>query len=238
MNWDWQKIIYFLIGLLLGAVLHEYMHARIADWRGDKTARNAGRMTLNPIAHIDPLGTVLMPIVLLLASQGNMAFAYAKPVPVNPFFLKKPRRDMMLVAVAGPTTNFVFAAVLTLLAVILRLIFGLQFSYPVNQTITCYNGSVWANLFLLLASVAVINIMLGVFNLIPIPPLDGSHIVEFFLPARARQIYESIAPISFIILILFIWLLQGPLYRLMRPIIKLVAAGVFGSSAYAQGVLF
>ena len=95
-----------LIGLLIGVVFHEYMHGRAADFFGDKTARNAGRLTLNPIPHIDPFGTVLLPLALLLISrEGTIAFGYAKPVPVNPFFLRK-RRDMVFVALAGPIDQF------------------------------------------------------------------------------------------------------------------------------------
>jgi len=226
---DWQKIAYFLVGLFIGVVFHEYMHGRIADYLGDNTARKAGRLTLNPIPHIDPFGTILLPIALILISRGTFSFGYAKPVPVNPYFMRKPRRDMALVALAGPVTNFVLAAVITGIAAVLRLGFSLQFYVSPDGKLISGSGAVWADLFMLLASVAVINVILGIFNLIPIPPLDGSHMLEYFLSPRATEVYETIGRYGFVIIFLFLLLLGDVFFGLMQPIFHLIETGVFGS---------
>ncbi len=224
---DFRRATYFLIGLVIGAIFHEYMHGKIADIRGDHTARNAGRLTLNPIAHVDPIGTVLMPILLLALSGGRFAFAYAKPVPVNPFFLKKPRRDMMFIALAGPLTNFTIAFLVSMLGLALRLIFGLSFSnYQGVANITGSRG--WVNLFELLFYIAVINVVLGFFNLIPVPPLDGSHVLSYFLPPDARRAYDQIGRYGFLIIVLFIYLLGGFFFSWMNPIFSLIERAMFG----------
>ena len=206
---SWRDVAYILIGLLIGVVLHEYMHGRIADWRGDHTARNAGRLTLNPIPHIDPFGTILLPLGLLVLTGGRgPIFGYAKPVPVNPYFLKK-RRDMMLVAIGGPVTNFAIAAIFTAIGAILNAvgIHTLELLWP-------------------LFVIAKINIVLGVFNLLPIPPLDGSHILEYFLPDSARATYERLAPFGFIIILLILWGTGGAFFSLLNPLFRLVAAAM------------
>ncbi len=206
----WQGAIYLAIGLLIGMVLHEYMHGRVADWRGDHTARNAGRLTLNPIAHIDIWGTVVLPIGLLLLSRGAFTFGYAKPVPVNPYFLKK-RSDMMLVALSGPLTNFVLAFAIALIGMIANLAGANPISgYQVSE------------LFVFLYSAAFINLWLGFFNLIPVPPLDGSHVVEYFLPPSARATYDRLAPWGFVIIFPIVWLLGNQIYKLLRPLFVLI----------------
>lgn len=207
---SWREAIYLAIGLLIGVVFHEYMHGRVADWRGDHTARNAGRLTLNPIPHIDPFGTVLLPLGLLLVSRGQFTFGYAKPVPVNPFFLKR-RRDMILVALAGPATNFTIALVVSLIGMVIHLV-------GVN-TYTLTSGT--TELFTLLFMIAYINAWLGIFNLIPVPPLDGSHILEYYLPESARDTYERLAPFGFIILFLLLWLAGPALASVLQPFFAL-----------------
>ncbi len=229
---DWRRTTYFLIGLIIGAIFHEYMHGKIADLRGDPTARNAGRLTLNPIAHVDPIGTLLMPILLLVLSGGRFAFAYAKPVPVNPFFLRKPRRDMMLIALSGPLTNFAIALFISLLALLLRVVFNLSFYAP--QGVANISGSGgWVNLFELLFYIAVINVVLGFFNLIPVPPLDGSHVLSYFLPPDARRAYNQISRYGFLIIILFIYLLGGVFFSWMNPIFSLIERVIFGPVSFA-----
>lgn len=212
---DWQTTVYFLIGLAIGVVFHEYMHGRVADMLGDHTARNAGRLTLNPIPHIDPFGTILLPLVMIVM-RVPFVFGYAKPVPVNRFFLKNPKRDMVLVALAGPLANFTIALVVALVGMSLRL---------VGVSIVSVE-----ELYVALYRIAEINIILGIFNLIPVPPLDGSHIVEFFLPPRTQRMYESLAPYGFIIILLFLWLLGDYFFRWMGPIFGIVERMIFGFS--------
>ena len=210
-----RQTVYFIIGLLIGVILHEYMHARIADWRGDKTARRAGRLTLNPIPHIDPFGTVLMPLVLLFLTHGHWVFGYAKPVPINPYFMKKPRRDAMLVALAGPLTNFSIAFILALIGMVIRL----AGANPVGSL---------KYLFEFLFAAAQINVILGFFNLLPVPPLDGSHVIEYFLPPNAQRAYEAIAPYGFIILIGFLLILGNYLFSWMNPVFSVIGRVLYG----------
>ncbi len=212
---DWQTTVYFLIGLAIGMVFHEYMHGRIADMLGDHTARNAGRLTLNPIPHIDPFGTILLPLALIVF-RSPFLFGYAKPVPVNPFLFKKPRRDMMLVALAGPLTNFALAFLVALTGMVIRLA-GVNPFGSANE------------LFVALFLIAEINVVLGFFNLIPVPPLDGSHIVEFFLPPRAQKTYESIAPYGFMLILLFLWVLGNQFFSWMSPVFRLLSVIIVGA---------
>ena len=225
---DWQRIAYILIGLLIGAVFHEYMHGRVADAMGDHTARAAGRLTLNPVPHIDPIGTIIMPIALILISGGRFAFGYAKPVPVNPFFFKKPKRGMMMVALAGPLTNFSIAVVVSVIGLVLRLSFNLQF-YLQNDKLVTSGSNVWADLAMLLYFIAMINILLGVFNLIPVPPLDGSHVLEYFLPPRAQEVYESFSRYGFILVFVVVFLLGDVIFGPITPLFNLVSKAVFGT---------
>jgi Zn-dependent protease len=211
---DWQTTVYFLIGLAIGVVFHEYMHGRVADMLGDHTARNAGRLTLNPVSHIDPFGTILLPLALIVF-RAPFLFGYAKPVPVNPFFFKKPRRDMLLVAMAGPLTNFALAFLVAMTGMVIRLA-GVNPFGSANE------------LFIALFLIAEINVVLAFFNLIPVPPLDGSHIVEFFLPPRARKTYESLAPYGFMVILLFLWVLGDQFFSWMNPIFRLLRVIIVG----------
>ncbi len=211
---SWRQAIYIVIGLFIGVIFHEYMHGRAADYFGDKTARNAGRLTLNPIPHIDPFGTVLLPLALLLVSRGSFTFGYAKPVPVNPFFMKH-RRDMVFVALAGPLTNFAVAIAITLIGMLVHL-------FGVSTTTVSGAGVSVTELFTLFYMAAYINVWLGIFNLIPVPPLDGSHVLEYFLPPSAQASYERLAPFGFIIVFAFLWLSGDLFFRLLQPVFQLL----------------
>jgi Zn-dependent protease len=157
-------IIFEFIVLVFSAILHEVAHGYIAQRLGDDTAEQAGRLTLNPLKHLDPFGSVLMPILLYLASGGSFFFAAAKPVPYNPNNLKNPRSGGAQIALAGPLTNFVLA-----------IIFGL--------VVRLLSHTMASDFFItLLALVCYVNILLGVFNLVPLPPLDGSRILFAALP--------------------------------------------------------
>jgi Zn-dependent protease len=174
-----------LIVLIYSAILHEIAHGIIAQRLGDPTARLMGRLTLNPKNHIDPIMSVMLPLVLIL-SGSPVIFGAAKPVPVDPFNLQDGRKDIALVSLAGPATNFLLA----IIAVLLIKSLG-----PFVLGIT--NG-VYVLWFLLI--VAKINLLLGIFNLIPIPPLDGSKIFALVLPEKEANTYLSIGSIGIFIL--------------------------------------
>jgi Zn-dependent protease len=166
--------LFEFIVLIFSAVFHEIAHGYEAERLGDPTARNAGRLTLNPLKHLDPFGSVLMPLFLYFASGGAFFFAAAKPVPYNPQNLKDPRSGGAKIALAGPLTNFFVALVFGILIRIFVF-------FPVSETFLT-----------LLAVVVYVNILLGLFNLVPIPPLDGSRVLFALLPpseAVVRAMY-------------------------------------------------
>jgi len=162
------KILLFAPPILFSIVLHEFMHGYVADKLGDPTARRAGRLTLNPIKHIDPVGTIIIPLLLLIVSKGTMMFGWAKPVPVNPMNTLNPKRTMGLTALAGPMTNLVLAVLCTVLLKIMSAGF--------------IHNSIAVPLVLMLKGGLIINVVLTVFNLIPIPPLDGGRVLVWLLP--------------------------------------------------------
>lgn len=173
-----QSITIYALPLLFAIIIHEVAHGWVASKLGDKTALMLGRLTLNPIKHIDPLGTIIVPLTLLYLNSGFM-FGWAKPVPINPRNFKNPKRDMAIVSLAGPMANFLMAF---LWAGILKLSLLISPDYATVATPLALMGQagVW------------INIVLMVLNLIPIPPLDGSRIVAAFLPNRALYYYAKL----------------------------------------------
>lgn len=190
------------VGLLIVAsTLHEVSHGWVAYKLGDPTAKRAGRLTLNPLAHIDPVGSVILPLIMALA--GGPVFAYAKPVPYNPNNLKHGARDDVLVALAGPASNLVQAVVA---ALVCRIAFGgivettTTGTYILTQSDVVY----WA--FEILSSYIYLNLMLLFFNLIPLPPLDGSHVFHLFLRGKARERYYTLQAYSMPILLVVLYL--------------------------------
>ena len=181
-------------GLIVAIVLHEVAHGWSALALGDPTAKERRRLSLNPIRHVDPVGTLLVPGGLALA--GLPVFGWAKPVPVNKWRLDNPRLGMMLVAAAGPATNLVLGA---LTAITLGLIAGTVSAAPTGVLELVVTA---LQIFLL------INIFLALFNLLPVPPFDGSHIIEGLLPRRAARVYERARPLGFPLL--FVLLLVLP----------------------------
>ena len=180
------QILSFLIAILLGLTIHEFSHAFVANYLGDPTAKYAGRLSLNPIRHLDPLGTVLLLIFLFTLGLG---FGWGKPVPVNPYNLKH-KHGELLVSLAGPFSNFLLAI---LIAVLLELI-------PPALT------AGWSQDFIkLFYTIILVNVMLGLFNLLPIPPLDGSKVLFDLLPAGQTEIRNTLEKYGFVILIAIIF---------------------------------
>ncbi len=178
--------IFSLVVLFFSIMLHEIAHGSIALQLGDPTAKNAGRLTLNPIKHIDPFGTVILPLLLLVLTAGRgPIIGWAKPVPINPFNFRDQRWGTLKVSVAGPATNFVVG-----------IIFGLVLRFvSLPQTLS-----------LLFSIIVLYNFAWGIFNLIPIPPLDGSHILFSLLPDKFNQFKAFLQQYSLFILLFFIFL--------------------------------
>jgi Zn-dependent protease len=206
-------IVFQLIAFLFAISVHESAHAWMANLRGDPTARMLGRISLNPIKHIDPVGTLLLPAVAMYFHAP--VIGWAKPTPVDPRNFRNPVLDDILTSVVGPISNFVVAigAVFALALVKLASPLGSQI---VSQGFATDTDSFLLPLCLLLYELMVINVVLGVFNLIPVPPLDGSHVVRHLLPAGALRIYDTVG--MFGLFILVFWG-GGLLTRLISPAI-------------------
>lgn len=196
-----EDTIILLAVLFPSVILHEISHGALALAFGDDTAKRAGRLTLNPVPHVDPLGTVIVPALLVLTT--GTAFGWAKPVPVNTAGLRHPRNQTVLVSLVGPAANIALALVA---ALVLRLVAAYDSSSLAVQVIF-YAG--------------VVNVILAVFNLLPIPPLDGSAVVERLLPDRWWPGYLRFRPYSLFVLLGLVFLLPGALAALFDPAIRL-----------------
>ncbi|MCX6584622.1 MAG: site-2 protease family protein [Candidatus Aminicenantes bacterium] len=208
---DINKILDFVIQiavLLFAVSIHESAHGWMAEKFGDPTARMQGRITLNPIAHIDPIGSIIFPVILAILHAP--VFGWAKPVIVNPYNLRNYRRATIFISAAGPGSNIITASVGVGLFLLLKHInFGLL-----------ANPGGWEVVGLILFNLIIINIFLAIFNLIPVPPLDGSGILEGLLHGDALYNYQKLKPYGFIILLLVIY--TGVLDIIARPILSLV----------------
>lgn len=193
--------------LIFSLVAHEYAHAEAAFRQGDDTAYLLGRITLNPLPHIDPVMTVLMPALTLLGSGGTFVFGGARPVPVNPRKYRAYRRGDIIVSAAGVATNFVLSFGFALLFVALGLA-GQALPAAAGVLDSAQRMAMWG---------VWLNLLLCFFNLIPIPPLDGSHILYHFLPPAWGAKYRELHRFGFLIVLLMVWLLPGVLRTLLLP---------------------
>lgn len=199
-----QQIIIYALPILFAVTVHEVAHGFMASKLGDKTAKMLGRLTLNPIKHIDLIGTILVPLSLIILGS-KVIFGWAKPVPINPQNLKKPRRDLALISIVGPFSNLFMAIFWAAIMKISLLLMqhGVQIAFPL---VLMGNAGI------------VINLVLGVLNLIPIPPLDGGHFIAAILPPRASYYYTRFEHYGFIII--FVLIMTGVLNTVLNPIIN------------------
>jgi Zn-dependent protease len=199
---DFASIFISFIVLLFSLTVHEMAHAWTADRLGDPTARLLGRVSLNPVVHADLIGTVLFPLVSMVS--GAVLIGWAKPVPVNVRHLRYPRRDYMLVAAAGPVSNLLLAIAASVLLAIL----------PVSPH-TIGESNVSVPIATLLSRLVQLNVLLAIFNMIPIPPLDGGNVLSGLLPANLAEIFNKIRPYGFILL--YALVLSGGFETIVLP---------------------
>jgi len=197
-------MIFALVIILFSAIIHEYMHGWMADYLGDSTARDAGRLTLNPIAHIDLWGSILMPALIFIGTGGGLVFGYAKPVPFNPYNLRDQKYGVAKVALAGPLANLITAV-----------FFGLFLRFVPGLNIIMLS---------FLAAIVQINLVLMIFNLLPIPPLDGSKVILPFLPYDAQMKLLQYEQFGFVLVLLFVFF--G--FNLIIPVINFLFKLIVG----------
>lgn len=215
-----QQIALWALPVLIAIIFHEVAHGWVAYRLGDPTAARMGRLTLNPIAHIDPIGTILLP-ALLIISNAPFLFGYAKPVPVNFQNLNNPKRDMIWVALAGPVTNLLLA-----LGCIMVLRMGLPLIAPSSHFSSSTLVSFLAPLALMAKNGVLINSVLAVFNAFPLPPLDGGRVAVGLLPEPYSSMLARVEPYGFLILIVL--LMTRVLDKIVGPPVEILINFYFG----------
>ena len=216
------QVATWLIPLVVAIVLHEISHGWVANAFGDPTARDLGRLSLNPVRHVDPIGTVALP--MLLAVSGAPVFGWAKPVPVVAARMRNPRLHMMIVALAGPGMNLLLAMLAGIALALLM------------PAVPAGGGAAWLFLLLNLINFIAINIFLAVFNLLPLPPFDGGHVVEGLLPRRAARHYAKLARFGFPLLIFLLLILPWlvPEANIVERVVRPPVAALLGLFLPAQ----
>jgi Zn-dependent protease len=201
-----REALIFFGCLVVAVILHEISHGVVALWCGDDTAKRAGRLTLNPIPHIDPFGSLILPAMGALS--GLPVIGYAKPVPVNPSRLRRPRRDMVLVSLAGPTTNFLLMAIAALFA---------RWLYAQGRGLGVALDDTTSDVLLnVVFAFALVNLLLGLFNLLPIPPLDGSALIERVLPEHWLPAWYRFRPYGILVLLVLVFF-TGVISTIVSP---------------------
>ncbi len=204
-----QHLIIAAIPILVAITFHEVAHGFVANKLGDPTAKMMGRLTLNPLAHIDPIGTIIVPVMLFILSNGAFIFGTAKPVPVNFYNLKRPRRDSALVSAAGPATNIMIAFISILLYIVIHVIF------PPSSS-SAFNQKIMSPLVMMIQYSISFNIFIAAFNLFPVPPLDGGRIATSLLPTKYAYHFSKLEPYG-ILIVLGLWF-TGIAHYIIVPI--------------------
>jgi Zn-dependent protease len=204
-------LLFQILVLLFAVTVHECAHGWMAYKCGDDTARNSGRLTLNPLAHIDLFGTIMLPLLLVMM-HSSFLFAWAKPVPINPTNFNNPKNDIMKVGASGPVSNLLLAVASTVFIWLFQ-----------TMKMPATDANIMVQNMLVLS--VYINLILAVFNLVPIPPLDGSQILTGLLTAKQQMLYEKISPFGMAIIILL--MMSGFIDILIMPVVR-----------FLQGILF
>ena len=208
-----RRILISALPILIAITFHEVSHGYVAYKLGDPTAKMMGRLTLNPIAHIDIFGTILLPFILVIATNGQFVFGYAKPVPINPMNFKNQRQGMALSAAAGPVTNLVLAFFCFMILKLVITPLAAVFPGAVTETVI-------RPVAMIFTSGIIINVVLATFNMIPIPPLDGGRVLAGLLPSKQAASLSRIEPFGFIIVIVLIY--SGIANYIIMPVINLL----------------
>jgi Zn-dependent protease len=225
---DPGELVLWFVVFLFSLSLHEAAHAFTSEWFGDYTGRYQGRITLNPLAHIDPIGTILFPLMSFI-SGGITLIGWAKPVQTNPLLWRDKKKANIVVSAAGPISNFLLAAIGFVILKIL-LVSGVVHPQPSRIGLVAPVADppgLMGPISKMLSVLLTLNLALGILNLIPIPPLDGSHVLESFLPYEIAQAYDQIRPYGYILLLAMLWF--GVFGFLFDPVRWAVVGLLYGS---------